>query len=241
MLEAFYTDVSGNVGPGRWFSAARYLPWIGRPFDRLYQRQIPSTVSERATAFSGSTLADTLLQEVFGASRNYRYTGRQMLRHGFGNANLVYSFLGWGRTLLEEAKARGIPIVTDFYVRPSISQICREEFQAFPGWESESENSLYVNRIGGEHDPCLVSDYLVVADDAVADEVSSLHGFPRIGLPLCPWESRNRFLRCRIDRWRDACSLLAHAFYGKGFITSRWRQNHWSRMDIATNSGLPAM
>jgi glycosyl transferase family 1 len=186
MLEALYTDASGNVGAGRWISAARHLPWVGGPFDRLYQRQIPSIVSQRATAFSGSTLADTVLQDVFGASRSYRYTARQMLRHGFGEANLVYSFLGWGRTLLEEARARGIPVVTDFYVRPSISQICREESKAFPGWESKSENSNCLNRVGGEHDPCLVSDYLIVADEAVADEVASIHGFPRNRIAVVP-------------------------------------------------------
>lgn len=106
MLEAFYTDVSGNVGAGRWISVARHLPVVGRPFHRLYQRQIPSKVYERTTAFSYSTLADTVLQELFGTSRNYRYTGQQMLRHGLGNANLVYSFLGWGRPLLKEAKSR---------------------------------------------------------------------------------------------------------------------------------------
>jgi glycosyltransferase involved in cell wall biosynthesis len=186
MLEAFYTDICGNVGLGRRLSAGRHLPWIGAPLKRLYQRQIPAAVRQRATAFSYSTLADGALRHLLQAPRTDRYTGLQMLKHGLGNANLVYSFLGWGRQLLEEAKSRGIPVVTDFYVRPSIARICQEELRAYPGWESEPSTSKHVNGIGSAHDPCLVSDFVIVSGDAVADEVTAIHGFPRDRIAVVP-------------------------------------------------------
>jgi glycosyltransferase involved in cell wall biosynthesis len=186
MLEAFYTDMCGNVGLGRWLSAGRHLPWIGLPLNRLYQRQIPAAVRQRATSFSYSTLADDAAQLFSRMPRVDRYAGLQMLKRGLGNANLVYSFLAWGRPLLEEAKSRGIPVVTDFYVRPSIAQICYEEFRAYPGWEPQSSASEYVNRVGTSYDPCPVSDFIIVSGEAVADEVTAIHGFPRDRIGVVP-------------------------------------------------------
>jgi glycosyltransferase involved in cell wall biosynthesis len=77
-------------------------------------------------------------------------------------------------------------VVTDFYVRPSIARICQEELRDYPGWEPEPSTSIHVNGIGSSHDPCLVSDFIIVAGEAVADEVTAIHGFPRDRIAVVP-------------------------------------------------------
>jgi glycosyltransferase involved in cell wall biosynthesis len=186
LLEAFYTDACGNVGLGRFLAAGRYLPLIAPSLNRLFQRQIPAGIVPQTTAFSISSLADGATEWLSGGLPTDSNTGREMLRRGLGNANLVYSFMGWGRPLLEAAKSRGIPVVTDFYTRPSLFQISRDERRAHPGWEPEEASAALENNVGTSKDPCSLSDYLIVADESVADDVVAIHGFPRDRISVVP-------------------------------------------------------
>jgi glycosyltransferase involved in cell wall biosynthesis len=110
-----------------------------------------------------------------------------MVHAGLGRATLVYSSLGWGRGLLSEAKLRGIPVVTEFYVRPTLWNTYQNEYRAFPEWEPELPFSGLENGIGTIRDPCMVSDFVIAPSEVVADEVTAVHSFARQRIAVVPY------------------------------------------------------
>src|SRR4051794_792732 len=187
MLEAFYTDACGNVGVGRCASMIRHVPWLGSPLDRLHGRQVPTNVLPRTRVFLGASIADAVAARVLPNGSPRRFVDRQLLRQGSGKANLIYSSLAWGSALLKNARSRGIPVVTEFYARPSLVKTYQDEYHAFPGWEAELPLKDHMDRVGSPADPCNVSDYVIVPSQDVADEVAAIHGFPRNRIAVIPY------------------------------------------------------
>jgi len=179
VLERFYTDALGNVGLGRWLVHGHGLPGVGPALQRLGNRRVSKAVAAKATSFA--------LSSAFGSWLGRDFAGREMVRRGFGDATLIYSSLGWGRTFLKAARRRQIPVVVELYVRPSLWKTYQAEFRAFPGWEEKLPCSDMEDAIGTERDPCLVADYVIVPAEGVRDDVAAEHGFPREKIVVLPY------------------------------------------------------
>lgn len=140
-LDRFHTDLAGNVGWGRILSR---LPGSGGMAARLHGRQVPDRVLPLTTTHDEAALR-LLVKDVFGRrdpetrfrrqiafSRDF---GRSLLRHGFGDATHLYSMLNEGSGLFEEARMRGIRVVSEVYILLSTERILSEEQRRFPDWE----------------------------------------------------------------------------------------------------------
>jgi glycosyltransferase involved in cell wall biosynthesis len=186
-LEAFYTDACGNVGLGNIASVGQHLPWIGTRLSRLAHRSPPAIVRERTSTFLGSASIDGMAQRCFGSRWGSRCMEYQMRSCGLKRANLVYSSLGWGRELLGEARRKRVPVVTEFYVRPSLWKTYQAEYRSFPDWEDELPLQGLENAVGTDRDPCTTSDFILAPTDGVAEDIATTHDFERERIMVVPY------------------------------------------------------
>src|SRR5438105_2862269 len=144
LLERFYTDLAGNVGPGRWFARCGPLLGFKSAARRLATRRVPECVRAKTTTFAGPGFWYALNRALCRPEpsdrfreqlRWSRHLGRRMIRRGFGQATHFYSMLGEAAPLLGEAKQRGLKTVTEIYIQLSTEKIIRREQQLFPDWE----------------------------------------------------------------------------------------------------------
>jgi glycosyltransferase involved in cell wall biosynthesis len=208
LLERFYTDALGNVGLGRWLARGRGLPGVGPALERLGNRRVSDAVAAKTTSFVFSSALDLRLGGDF--------VGREMERQGFGDATLIYSSLGWGRTFLKEARRKRIPIVVEFYVRPSLWKIYQSEFRAFPGWEEELPCRDMEGAIGSQRDPCTVADFVIVPAEGVAEDVADQHNFPREKILVIPYAVGNTFFEIQNQPLPGRVFFAGSASLGKG-------------------------
>jgi glycosyltransferase involved in cell wall biosynthesis len=215
-LEAFYTDACGNVGLGNIASIGRNLPWIGKQMSRLAHRRPPATVRERTSTFLGSTSIDGVAKRCFGSGWGSRCVDYQMKCSGLKQANLIYSSLGWGRDLLCEAKRQCVPVVTEFYVRPSIWKTYQAEYRAFPDWEEELPLTGLENAIGTDRDPCTTADFLLAPTQGVADDVADMHHFARERIMVVPYGVEDSFFELRNVPVKGRILFAGTCCLGKG-------------------------
>ena len=208
VLERFYTDALGNVGLGRWLARGQRLPAIGPALQRLGNRRVPDSVAGKTMTFTLSSALDSRLGGDFA--------GREMVRHGFGDASLIYSSLGWGRTFLQTARERKIPVVVELYVRPSLWKTYQAEFHAFPGWEETLPCRDMEGAIGTERDPCLVADYVIVPAEGVAEDVAATHRFPREKIVVLPYAVGDTFINVQNQPMPGRVLFAGNASLGKG-------------------------
>jgi glycosyltransferase involved in cell wall biosynthesis len=134
MLAGFYTDACGNVGLGKVAALLKNLPKVGGFFRRLANRSVPAEVAHLTRTFPLASLSEWVdpgqLQQ-----RPDRWYANAMVQSGLRGANLVYSSLGWPPTFLDHARSMGVPVVSEFYVRPSLWRIHQQEHTQYPEWE----------------------------------------------------------------------------------------------------------
>jgi glycosyltransferase involved in cell wall biosynthesis len=208
LLAAFYTDVAGNIGLGKVLSMGRFLPLLGPPLARLAARQVTGDVTKKTVAFP--------VASVCAAFFGQAVMRRQMLRAGLRGANLVYSSLGWGRPLIDEARQHRIPVVTEIYVRPSLWRTYQEEYRAFSDWEDELPFAGLENQVGGRHDPCAVSDYVIVPAEDLAEDVAEMHQFPRDRICVVPYGINERFFQIKNSPVVGRVFFAGNCCLGKG-------------------------
>ncbi len=216
MLAGFYTDICGDVGLGRSLSALRCLPLVGRKFHRLHQRQVSSQAKNITATFPVSTVVDRLMQRVRGNAFRPSLTERSMLHKGFQDAQMIYSSLGWGHSFLKEARSRGIKIVTEFYVRPSLWKVYQQEYLAYPGWQERMPFEGYISDVGTETDPCTVSDFVIVPHEGVADDIAEVHRFPRERINVVPYAVSSAFLELKNEPVLGRILFAGTCSLGKG-------------------------
>jgi glycosyltransferase involved in cell wall biosynthesis len=215
-LEAFYTDACGNIGLGNIASFGQHLPWIGRRMSRLAHRKPPADVRERTSTFIGSASIDGVANRCFGMRWGNRCLDYRMKCSGLGRANLIYSSLGWGRDLLGEARRRGVPVVTEFYVRPSLWKTYQAEFRAFPDWEEVLPLVGLENAVGTDRDPCTTADYVLAPTEGVADDIADTHHFARERIMVVPYGVDNSFFAMRNVPVKGRILFAGTCCLGKG-------------------------
>ena len=145
MLEAFYTDACAGRGIGRIAEWAGSLP-LPRGFKeqatRLAGRRPPDRVLAKTSTDDFATLAYELKARKISdpALRRLEHRrlaearNRRLSAKGLGTATHLFNVLGEGGGLALEARARGIPVISDIIIALSTARIHYAEFEAFPDW-----------------------------------------------------------------------------------------------------------
>jgi glycosyltransferase involved in cell wall biosynthesis len=197
MLERFYTDLTGDLGLGKVFSAAAILPFLDKPARRLAGRRLPPNVRAKTTTFSGRSVIYALRQvtlsrnpsAAFRESMRFSETlGRAMTNRGFCNATHLYSMHGECGPLLVAAKQRGLAVVSEIYIPLSAERIVAKERKKFPDWEPDAPDFAAIRReIGGEDVLLTHTDFAICPSETVRDDLVKNFGFPHERTAIVPY------------------------------------------------------
>ena len=171
MLAGFYTDACGNHGLGKWAASLTELPGIGPTMRRLSHRQVPEQVLPLTRTFPLASGTDLFLNQTLGRSLKSRTLGWLMESAGLCGADMIYSSMGWSPTFLSHARARGVKVVTEFYVRPSLWRVHQQEHLKFPGWEASLPYPHMNESAAARRGPVDCSDYLLAPTQAVKEDI----------------------------------------------------------------------
>jgi glycosyltransferase involved in cell wall biosynthesis len=226
MLERFYTDVTGDLDLGAFFSRAAILPFPGNPARRLAGRRLPSNIRAKTTTFPGLSLAHALRQMTIRRNHaasfceSLRFSsalGRAMTRRGFGDATHIYSMLGECGPLLAAAKERGLTVVSEIYIPLSTERIAAEERKNFPGWEPDVPDFSAIRRdIGGENALLTLTDFAICPSEAVRDDLVQNFGFPHERTAIVPYGMNPGLLSVRNEPVRGRVLFAGTADLRKG-------------------------
>jgi glycosyltransferase involved in cell wall biosynthesis len=188
MLERFYTDVAGNAAWVRHLQRPLSRLPRNNPLARLAARRLPAEVRDKATTFPIRSLAHAVALRLLPTPErrfraHLRHTarlGEGMARHGYGNATHVYSMLGECGPFLEQARRRGLVVVSDVYIRPRTVAIVAAERGAHPDWEPEPIIVPERTRraLGMEDHLMAHTDYFVCPSQVVREDLAREFGIP---------------------------------------------------------------
>jgi glycosyltransferase involved in cell wall biosynthesis len=171
ILAGFYTDACGNQGVGKWLSRLTGLPFVGHKLRLLKNRIVPDSVLPYVCSFPFSSRADDLLNPETNYAPQSHILGLMMELAGLRGANMMYSMLGWSPHFLAKSHDRGLTVVTEFYVRPSLWRVHQQEHLKFPDWEAEMPYANSSPSTDAKHGTCEFSDYLITPTQAVKDDI----------------------------------------------------------------------
>lgn len=171
MLAGFYADACGNQGLGKWLSRLSGLPGIGGKLRLLANRMLPEPVLPLTRSFPLATGLDHLLNPAPTFTPQSRILGLMMCLAGDCGANMVYSSFGWSTHFLARSKKRGLTVVTEFYVRPSLWRVHQQEYLQFPEWEERLPYADFANSTEEGLAPRDYSDHLIVPAQGVKDDI----------------------------------------------------------------------
>jgi glycosyltransferase involved in cell wall biosynthesis len=147
-LSRLYTDSCIVTVPGRiaaTLSGRLYSP-VSSKLRRRTVHGIPASMVFSAPWVNiRSALA-------FSATLTKRYElenkmlGRQMIRWGMADANVIYGMYGSGLPFWRYAKEQGLKIAVDVFMSPMYYRILLREHEAFPDWE-DAPNAIATDRV----------------------------------------------------------------------------------------------
>lgn len=209
MLEAFYTDLCSGRGFGRiadLASRARSLGPLTQPMRNLAGRRPPDAVLRRTRTNDLRALWHEIAIRLFDSpqARANRMTshaigqGSRFSSWGLNGATHLYSMFGEGGQLLLDARARGIPVLSDIYIALSADRIERAEYQAYPDWgplaaAPPSEN--LARRYDHTRHVLEATDLFVCPSAFVADDLVENWGVDRNATRIIPYALK--------DSWFD--------------------------------------
>ncbi|TLD69948.1 glycosyltransferase family 4 protein [Phragmitibacter flavus] len=181
LLERLYTDVSGNSGWGKWLAWGRFLPVAGEKFRRLINRRIPEELLPVTFTFARPNLRwvwksvwsrkDPDTRSKLDLERNVDL-GLAASTYGYGKATHLYIMLSEFTPMLQDARQRGLKVVSEVYILVSTSKLISEERRKFPEWEPKSaDHEKIVYKYGFERSPLTHADFYICPSECVADDL----------------------------------------------------------------------
>lgn len=216
MLSGFYTDACGNQGVGRVLSLFSKVPGLHRSLRLLKNRKVPEEVLPLTQSFPFSSWLDRACSENMDLMQSSRVLGFSMDQKGLGEANLIYSSMGWSPWFLKEARKRGVRVVSEFFVRPSLWKVHQHEHRLFPEWESEMP---YGHLVGSDRllrGPCDFSDELIAPTLAVKDDIVKECLFPEERIHVVPYGISDAFFDIQNQPVQGRVLFVGSCTLGKG-------------------------
>lgn len=226
MLEAFYTDLCGNVGAGKWL--ARLIPTRLQTASirRLVKREVPEEIKSKTVSFPAPTLRH-VLRNLSGryntAAGNDLWwdqfdddLGRSMARRGLGRARHIFSMAGECLPFLEYARRQGAVIVTEFYSMPSRRNIEQDEWRRFPDLEDEPTDA-YVNAYVSKQKKIRdLTDWFIAPSPHVIEDLVENFGAPREQCFVVPYAVQAHWLDVRNTPVEGRALFVGQPNMGKG-------------------------
>lgn len=204
LLERFYTDLTADVGLGKWLVKCGPLMGFRRAARRLAGRRVPQSIRSKTTAFGRPALwfaCNRALCERDPAARFReqlrwsRALGLAMVRHGFGEATHLYSMLGECGPILTEAKRRKLATITEVYILLSAERILKHEHRLFPEWEAAPADFDAVRREFPDEEALIAhTDFAICPSEVVIADLEKNFGFSRERGAIVPYGVEQKWL-----------------------------------------------
>ncbi len=226
MLEAFYTDLCGNVGAGQWLSRLVPPSLQTGAIRRLVKREVPGPVRAKTVTFPWPTLRHTLrnatgkYNSAVGNDRLWDQfdddLGRSMAQRGMGQATHVFSMGGECKPFLEYARSRGAAIVTEFYSMPSRRYIEQQEWQRFPDLQDRPDNDYVTHYVRQQRAICALTDWFIAPSPHVIEDLVVNFDVPPGHCFVVPYAVHEHWLDVRNTPAEGRVLFVGQPNMGKG-------------------------
>ena len=197
MLDRFYTDITGDIGVGKWLAHGGSIVGGNGAVSRLHGRRLPKEIRQRTATFATASLRHLFRLAFTGDASSQQFRehlrwnadlGHAMIRRGFGGATHLYSMLGECGPLLTEAKRRGLKIISEVYILLSTERIVADERCAFPNWEPPQPDLNGIRRAFPDESNFLRQiDFAICPSEAVRDDLQANFDFPNARSFVVPY------------------------------------------------------
>jgi glycosyltransferase involved in cell wall biosynthesis len=226
LLDRFYTDICGDVGIGRAATRLSGLPFVGAPFGRLAGRKLPGSIRDKTYAFGASVMRHALRSTVVGPDpasifrERLRFgddLGRAMISAGYSSATHVYSMFGEGGPFVEEARRRGLSVVSEVYLSLSADHVLRVERKEYADWEpDEPDYELLRRELGVPNVLLECTDVFVCPSEIVRDDLVANWGIAENATVVVPYGIDPAWLTLEPDPSRGRVLFAGSADLRKG-------------------------
>lgn len=185
LLERLYTDICAIKG---WPRLLRLIPSSVLPGGvRRLQGRVPIGIPpKRITAFTrfGYEYASRRHQarSVTEMTAVHLWAGERfnelIVKHGFGNASLVYGFNSASEGLLKATKQCGLKGVVEQTIAPRSAEVrlLNEEIEVFPEWGERIVDENSDKYVSCEQREWALADKILVASEFVKQEIEAVGG-----------------------------------------------------------------
>lgn len=243
LLEAFYTDLCGNVGVGRLLSS---LPFALQPgsLQRLARREVPENIKSKTITFPWPTF-NHFLRQVSGKYRSAvgddilwdafdDALGQAMIRRGLGQATHIFSMAGECKPFIQHAHNQGLTVVTEFYSMPSRRKIYQEEWKRFPDMEDEPDDAYVEAYAAKQREICSLTDWVIAPSAHVIEDLTQNFGFPREKCFVVPYAVHESWLDVQNEPVPGRVLFVGLTGLGKGihYVGQAKQIIHESKFDF---------
>lgn len=193
VLEAFHTTSAWHGD--RHELITRLLEPLGTKIrNSMSRRRLSGFPPEKLHASFAADLARQFGDRVFGAKQRAknlqnRMLGRQVMKEGFGRANVYFTVDGnGGFEAIEQARKAGLKIASDVVITPLSERIAAEEAGRWPDWPAHAHDQRQIELVE-EHYQRLIKlcDVLVCPSQTVADGLITLDPAARDKVAFVPY------------------------------------------------------
>jgi glycosyltransferase involved in cell wall biosynthesis len=124
--------------------------------------------------------------------------GRSAVQLGFGNADALYCMMDEFGPLLPAARAEGLKVVSELYIRLSTDRIMNRERKDFPGWDDCALDYDSLDRQMRPNRPLFTSvDCAICPSESVRDDAVQNFGFLDSRTAVVPYGANPELLALR--------------------------------------------
>jgi glycosyltransferase involved in cell wall biosynthesis len=197
-LEGLYTDACASKG---LLSLARQLipaRLHNASLRRLLGRTLPAEIPKQLVHVETlATLTERVRLQLAGRRdalvSTHERLRRRILREGFGGANCLYCVDNGDLHLMRAARERGLALVYEQLICPSVGRILREERRRFPGIEAQDPEDEVERGIERDIQVFKLADAVICASEYVRQDVVSLAG-PGTAAAVVPYGVHDEWL-----------------------------------------------
>jgi len=186
MLEAFYTDMCGNVGLGGMIVKLCPKSLSRGAIKNLAGRMLPENLrlSPKTHSLAMPNFRHLWQQWLSRNDRNPEVgnilgdeLGKEAVNRGIGQATHLFTCMGECMPLLEYAKQKGLTTFTEIFIVPSVHRICIDEIEQFLGLSMDQyrEAPLYSNWLNRV---LSLTDWAIAPSENVRQDLAENFNFP---------------------------------------------------------------
>ncbi|TLD69951.1 glycosyltransferase family 4 protein [Phragmitibacter flavus] len=217
MLGGFYTDACGNEGLGKRVSLLSHLPKFGTSFKLLKNRTVPHEVLPYTRSFPVGAMVENLITAKIANYTDAHALGLLMAWEGDRDCNMIYSSQGWSPQFLRRVQTKRKHVVSEIYVKPTLSRIHEQEQVLFPDWENIKPPASTIALEKFRDGLCKFSDDLITPSISVKEDIIKERLFPEDRIHVVPYGIGDEFFSIENQPVAGKILFVGSCTISKGF------------------------